>query len=263
MRKKETMLKIMFFAISLVFLLHARLPLVAKEETISEGLVFEKGRFIDPPYTVTTARYDSSYEVAINGLVIDRIRDCPSRGPVVFTHPGPYSVPEGVNGLRGSNFPLYCSQLFNYLEQEYGTKEARERIIDLLRSSALVTSIEILDDGANISDKYNHKYFIAFYNREVKVDYDSKELAEKTASAYRRYLSDGGAILMFSNGDMFVPASRVVEIIAAAIKVYESKLSEYEQIQALKELFNDRLMAEEFHRNFRSSETLRKRLSGY
>ena len=131
MRKKETMLKIMFLAISVVLLPHARLPLMANEETISNGLVFEKGQFIDPPYSVSIARHDSSYEVAINRLVIDKIRDCPLPESVVFTDPGPYSIPEGVDGLRTSGFPRYCSKLFNYLEQDYGTKEAQKRIINL------------------------------------------------------------------------------------------------------------------------------------
>jgi len=256
-------LKIILFAGSAALLINASSPLMANEGSTSRGLVFDKGKFIDPPYAVTISRGESSYEVAISGVVVDRIRDCRPAGSVTFTDPGPYSIPQGIDGLEGSTFPLYCSRLFNYLEQEYGSRQARERVIELLRSSSLVTSVEILDDGADISDKYNHKYFIPFYSQEVRVEYDSKKLAEETAASYRRHLSHGGAILMFSNGDMFVPASRVAQVIKSAASVRESGLSERERIQALEEIFNDRLMAEEFQRNYKSSETLRKLLSGY
>lgn len=260
---RKAMFGIVLFAIGAVLLLNARLPLMAREGTISRGLVFEKGQFVEPPYTVTIARCDPYYEVAINGLVIDKIKDCPSPRSVVLTHPGPYSAPEGVDGLRGSNFPHYCSQLFNYLKQEFGTAEARERVIDLLRSSPLVTSIEIFDDGAHVSDRYNHMSFISLKAHGIKIEYDSREVAERTASAYKRHLSRGGAIMMFDNGDMFVPASRVGEIVGAAVHVCERERSEYEQIQALKEILNDGLMALEFHRGFQPSETLKERLSEY
>ena len=101
MKDRKTALVISLCAIGVIFLLGLKSPVMASDEVITTGLVFEKGRFVEPPYTVTVARYDSSYKVTINGFVIDEIQDCPSAEPFVYSNPGPYSIPEGVDGLQG------------------------------------------------------------------------------------------------------------------------------------------------------------------
>ena len=260
MRKKRAVLKMMLPAIGAVLLLVAGSPLMANEKPISEGLVFDEGRFVDPPYTVSVARHDSSYEVAINGLVIDRIEDCPPPESFVYTDPGPYSVPDGVDALRTSGFPLYCSKLFNFLEQEYGVEEARQRIISLLEASPLVTSMEIVQDGASISDKYNDHYFIAFLNPEVRVNYDSEKLARETASVHRRHLSDGGAILIFESCQVFFPKARVRDVLLPSLRILEdANLSPIGKKDAVSRLWEDHPAVGELLENYKPNPLLWER----
>ena len=68
---------------------------------------------------------------------------------------------------------------------------------------------------------------------------------------------------MFNDRDMVVPAVRVEEFIGEAIQIHESQLSDDERAEALKEIFNDRIAAREFLRNFESSQVLRDRLASY
>jgi hypothetical protein len=237
---------------------------------LRNGLVFMDGRFVPGPYLLERSEQERAVEVVVAGIPLDRFS---VREPVDAVTAGgaiplpEYEMPEGVDTLRESGYPLYLHRLLKYHAAQVGYAGALTLVEQEASSSPLVDRLERHEDGLLLFDKHADPYFVgAGTDLELPglARGEALALADRTLRAYRDILSQGGAILHFHAADIFLPRVRVEDLLIPSLEILDDPAwPSEEKRRRLYELWKNNGIVEQILTGYRPVPELRVALQPY
>lgn len=237
---------------------------------LQKGLVFNDGSFVPGPYLLEQTEKTRSVEVVVAGVRLDRfvVRGTADAVAADLTIPLPeYRMPEGIQTLKESGYPLYLHRLLEYHAASAEFEQALTLVEQEASNSPLVERLERHRDGLLLFDKNADPYFVGAATDLVGPGLtweEARVLAERSLSVYQQILSQGGAILHFHAADIFLPRERVEDVLIPSLEILEDPAWQMdEKRRRLDELWKNEGLVEQLLIGYRPVPELVAALQSY